>query len=127
MRHGAPRKIDHTQFSQETTTPNPVRQRDGKPFSQLTTSTATTDELVVSFAPLPGEKLGLILTEPWTAIMAPAFYYELVKVGLLALESALSLVMLSFSINRIIRPIAGLAEIATGAVPGSVFHPVLNS
>lgn len=77
--------------------------------------------------PCLANNFGLILTEPWTAIMAPAFYYELVLVGLLALGSALSLVMLSFSINRIIRPIAGLAEIATGAVPGSVFHPVLNS
>ena len=98
--------------------------RNGKPASQLTTSTATTDELVVSFAPLPGGRLGLILTEPWTALMWPAFNYELVLVGLLALGSALSLVMLSLSINRIIRPISGLAEKATGAVPGSVFHPV---
>ncbi len=96
----------------------------GEPASRLTTSTATTDELVVSFAPLPGGRLGLVLTEPWTAIMAPAFNYELVLVGLLALGTALSLVMLSLSINRIIRPITGLAEKASGAVPGSVFHPV---
>ncbi len=98
--------------------------QNGEPASQLTTSTATTDELVVSFAPLPGGRLGIVLTEPWTAIMAPAFNYELVLVGLLALGTALSLVMLSLSINRIIRPITGLAEKASGAVPGSVFHPV---
>jgi signal transduction histidine kinase len=98
--------------------------RNGQPSTQLTTSTATTDEMVVSFAPLPGGKLGLVLTEPWTALMWPAFNYELVLVGLLTLGSALSLVMLSLSINRIIRPIAGLAEKASGAVPGSVFHPV---
>jgi len=98
--------------------------RNGKPSSKLTTSTATTDEMVVSFAPLPGGQLSLVLTEPWTALMSPAFNYELVLVGLLALGTALSLVMLSLSINRIIRPITGLAEKATGAVPGSVFHPV---
>jgi signal transduction histidine kinase len=98
--------------------------RNGKPSSQLTTSTATTDEMVVSFAPLPGGRLGLVLTEPWMALMSPAFNYEIVLVGLLALGSALSLVMLSLSINRIIRPISGLAEKASGAVPGSVFHPV---
>lgn len=98
--------------------------RNDKASSQLTTSTATTDEMVVSFAPLPGGQLALVLTEPWTALMWPAFNYEFVLIGLLALGTALSLVMLSLSINRIIRPIAGLAEKASGAVPGSVFHPV---
>ncbi len=98
--------------------------QDGKPSSQLTTSTASRDEVVASFAPLPGGKLGLILAEPWTALMLPTFYYELALTGLLALGTALSLVMLSLSISRIARPIIGLAEKATGAVPGSIFHPI---
>jgi signal transduction histidine kinase len=95
-----------------------------KPASQLMESSETSDSVVVSFAPLPGEKLGVILEEPWQAIMSPAFYYQLLLVALLALGTILSLVMLSLSIQRVIRPIAKLAEDATGAVPGSIFRPV---
>jgi signal transduction histidine kinase len=85
---------------------------------------STADDVVVSFAPLPGAELGVIIEESWAANMSPAFYYQVVLVGLLSLGTALSLWMLSLSIGRVIRPIAALAENATGAVPGSVFHPV---
>jgi len=95
-----------------------------KPGSQLMESAATSDEVVVSFAPLPGVKLGVIIEEPWAANMSPAFYYQVILVGLLVLGTALSLGMLSLAVGRVIRPIAVLAENATGAVPGSVFHPV---
>ena len=98
--------------------------QDRKPGSQLMESTATSDEAVVSFAPLPGEKLGVIIEEPWAANMLPAFYYQLILVGLLGLGTVLSLGMLSLGIGRVIRPIAVLAENATEAVPGSIFHPV---
>jgi signal transduction histidine kinase len=96
----------------------------GVPTSQLMESTATRDEVVASFAPLPGQTLGMVLTEPWTAILSPTFYFQLVLAALLILGIALSLVMLSVSIGRVTRPIAALAENATGAVPGSTFHPV---
>ena len=95
-----------------------------KPVSKLMVSAVTLDELVVSFIVLPGNELGMIVTEPWIANKAPAFYYQLVLVGLLTLGMVLSLVMLSSSIGRVIRPIAVLAENATGALPGSIFHPV---
>jgi signal transduction histidine kinase len=98
--------------------------QDRQPGSGLMDSTTTSDEVVVSFAPLPGETLGVLLTEPWAANMSPAFYYQLILVGLLALGTALSLGMLSLSLGRVIRPIAMLAENAAGAVPGSIFHPV---
>lgn len=97
---------------------------DIKPGSQLMESTETSDTVVVSFALLHGEKIWVIFEEPWAASMLPAFYYQLVLVGLLGLGTALSLGMLSLSIGRVIRPIAVLAENATGAVPGSVFHPI---
>ena len=101
--------------------------QDRKPGSQLMDSTATVDEAVVSFAPFPGTNLGVIIEEPWAANMSRAFYYQFVLVGLLGLGTALSLGMLSISIGRVIRPIAVLAENATEAVPGSVFHPVTES
>jgi signal transduction histidine kinase len=95
-----------------------------KPNSRLMESTVTSDTLVVSFAPLPGNKSWVVYEEPWAANMLPAFYYQLVLVGLLGLGTVLSLAMLSLSIGRVIRPIATLAENATRAVPGSTFHPV---
>lgn len=95
-----------------------------KPGSRLMESTITLDTAVVSFAPLPGKKNWVIFEEPWAANMLPAFYYQLILVGLLSLGTALSLGMLSLSIGRVIRPIAVLAENATEAVPGSIFHPV---
>jgi len=95
-----------------------------KPGSQLMESTTTSDEVVISFAPLAGEKLGVIIEEPWAANMLPAFYYQLVLVGLLILGTILSLGMLSLGLGRVIRPIAVLAENAFRAVPGSVFHPI---
>jgi signal transduction histidine kinase len=94
------------------------------PASRLIASSATQDEVMVSFAPLPGQKMGVVLTEPWSGIRAPAFYYQLVLVGLLLLGTALCLGMLYLSLGRVIRPIAALAENASGAIPGSVFHPI---
>lgn len=95
-----------------------------EPASQLMDSTITFDKEMVSFAPLPGEQIGVILVEPWDEILSPTFYYQLVSAGLLVLGIVLSLGMLSLSIGRIIRPIGLLVKNATGAVPGSVFHPV---
>jgi len=94
------------------------------PAGQLMESSATKDEVMVSFAPMPGQKMGVVLTEPWSGIMAPAFYYQLVLVGLLVLGTALCLGMLALSLGRVVRPIAVLAENASGAIPGSVFHPI---
>jgi len=95
-----------------------------EPVSQLAESTAVRDQVVVSFALIPGEKNGVIIIEPWAANISPAYYYQFIWVGLLVLGTAFSLGMLSLSIGRVIRPIAVLAENAAKAVPGSVFHPV---
>ena len=96
----------------------------GKPASRLMVSSASGDEAIVSFAPLPDDNGGVVLEEPWTAILAQASYYQLVLAGLLALGTVFSLYMLSLSIGRVIRPIAELADSAIRAVPGSVFHPL---
>jgi len=96
----------------------------GVPASGLMESSATNDEVVAAFAPLPGSALGVVIAEPWSAILSPAFYFELVLAALLFLGIALSLGMLSVSIGRVTRPILDLDKNATGAVPGSIFHPV---
>ena len=94
------------------------------PASRLLDSTVSADEVMISYAPLPGRPQAVLLVEPWAAIMAPVFYYQVALVALLAIGTALSLGMLSLSLSRIIRPIADLAQNAKAALPGSVFHPV---
>ncbi len=95
-----------------------------QPHSMLMTSPVTEDQEIVSYAPLNGSGQGLVLVEPWEKIMTPAFYYQLVLVGLLTLGTALSLGMLSLSLGRVIQPITNLARSATQTVPGSIFHPL---
>ena len=98
--------------------------REGKSVSRLTVSSNSGDEAIISYAPLPTAGGGIILENNWTAILAPAYYYQMVLAGLLALGTVFSLYMLSLSIGRVIRPIAELADSAIRAVPGSVFHPM---
>ena len=86
------------------------------PFSQ--------DQIFVSAAPVPGTQDTLILVEPRSLVMTPAFNYQVVLVCLLLCGTLLSLVMLSISIGRIMEPIRELATTADRAVPGSIFRPV---
>ena len=94
------------------------------PASLLTQSAASGDEVTAAYAPLARAGTGLLLEEPWAAVMGPAFYYELVLVGLLILGAIFTLYMLSLSVRQVTRSIAGLAEHAERALPGSLFRPM---
>jgi signal transduction histidine kinase len=97
---------------------------DGKSVSKLMVSAYSGDQAIISFSPLAVMNAGVILEVPWTVILAPAFFYQLLLAGLLALGTIFSIYMLSLSIGRVIRPIADLAKSAIRAVPGSVFRPM---
>ena len=58
--------------------------------------------------------------------MAPAFYYQLVLIGLLVLGTIFTLYMLSLSVGRVTGSIAALAGNAAHAVPGSLFRPMVE-
>ena len=94
-----------------------------KPASLLTQSTPAGEEIIASYARLPGRPAALIMEEPWSSVMAPAFYYQLILIGLLVLGTIFSLYMLSLSVGRVTGSIARLADNAAHAVPGSLFHP----
>lgn len=94
------------------------------PTSRLLDATIAGEKNLVSIAKLPESSTYILLSEPWSEILSPTIYYQLIFIGLWILAIAFSLGMLSLSISRIIRPIAVLVENATGAVPGSIFHPV---
>ncbi len=94
------------------------------PRSLLVTSPASGDQMILSYAPVPGTDHGLLIVDSWSLAMTPAYYYQLMLVALLTLGTLLSLVMLSASVGRLIRPITDLSRTAVGAIPGSIFHPV---
>jgi signal transduction histidine kinase len=94
------------------------------PYSTLISSSITNDEVMASAAAIPGTGYSVVMVEPWLTIMAPAANYQFLLAVLAVLGIGLSLTMLSVTINRIIQPIQILSEIAAGAVPGSVFHPI---
>ena len=95
--------------------------------SILAESVSARQQLIISYAPLGISGWGLILEEPWQAVIAPATYYEAVLAVLLALGIALSMVMLSISIQRVIRPLADLSQQADQLGPGSIFRPIQES
>ncbi len=97
-----------------------------KPASVLTQIIPGGDETIVAYAPLLGRNMGLILEEPWRAVMAPAFYYQVILIGLLILGTIFTLYMLSLSVSRVTGSIATLADNATHAVPGSLFRPMVE-
>jgi signal transduction histidine kinase len=94
------------------------------PSSIVVKSVPQGDEHIVSVTKLPTNEWIVVLTEPLSENMKPAFYYQLLLVVLLMLGTIFSLWMLSLSIGRVILPIATLAKNATSAIPGSIFHPV---
>lgn len=94
------------------------------PTSKLIDAAVANEKNLISIAAMSSGSQYIVFSEPWSEILAPTLYYQLIFVGLWILGIAFSLGMLSVSISRIIRPIAVLVENATGAVPGSIFHPV---
>ena len=95
-----------------------------KPVSQLTQTVPAGEEIITSYAPLPGRPAGLIAEEAWGSIMAPAVYYQVILIGLLVLGTIFSLYMLSLSVGRVTASIAQLADNAARALPGSLFRPM---
>ena len=92
--------------------------------SRMAQDPANGDDLVASYAPLPGGTGGLILIVPWSGVMAPARYFQGILIALLILGMLFSLYTLSLSIGRVTRPIGELVDNAHRAIPGSIFRPV---
>jgi two-component system, NarL family, sensor histidine kinase UhpB len=92
--------------------------------SLLADSNDLDEQAVFSFAPLPTLKWGIILEEPYQAVISPADYYEAAVAGVMILGIIFSLIMLSISIERVIRPLASLSQNADRLGPGSIFYPV---
>jgi signal transduction histidine kinase len=95
-----------------------------RPQGQLIDNPTTGDQVVYAYAPVEGTGWGVALEEPWQALFALSANFEWVLAGLLLLGVTLSMVMLSVSIDRVIRPLAALSEQANALGPGSLFRPM---
>lgn len=98
-----------------------------QPASILAESVSARQQLIISYAPVGILGWGIVLEEPWQSVIAPAAYYEGALGILLALGIALAVIMLSISIQRVIRPLADLSNQADQLGPGSIFHPIEES
>jgi signal transduction histidine kinase len=85
---------------------------------------ASGDQVVYTFAPIGEDGLGVVLEEPWPVLFSSAVYYEAILAGLIALGIVLSLIMLSISVGRVVKPLTNLARRADALGPGSLFRPV---
>lgn len=95
-----------------------------QPGSVLRESPYFDERVVASFAPLPGVGWGLILEEPWSAILSPTLAYPWAVGGLLLLGVLVSLSLLAVSVGRVTRPLSSLAEQARQVSTGAPFHPL---
>jgi signal transduction histidine kinase len=96
----------------------------GSATSVIAESTSTKEEILLGYAPVPGTDYHVVLSEPWSAILAPGWNYQVIIAGMLILGATFTLLLLAVSIGRIVKPITDLASNAMDAVPGSIFRPV---
>jgi two-component system, NarL family, sensor histidine kinase UhpB len=97
---------------------------DTRANSSMLENPSTGDQVVYSYAPLSHSGLAIALEEPWTALYAAAANYAWVMAALLVIGTILSVVMLSASLGRVIRPLGNLSRLADSLGPGSTFHPL---
>jgi signal transduction histidine kinase len=96
----------------------------GRPRSMVADSPRLGQEVVASYAPLPGIGWGLIMEEPWQPIIGPTRPYQVAAGALLGLGFVGSLVVLLAGINRVNKPLDGVVREARRVSAGEVFRPL---
>ena len=96
----------------------------GQPGSMLYRSTDSGQELVVSYAPIPGAEWGLITEQSWDAVLASIVPFQGTMIGLMVLGMALALVALLFSIGRVTRPLGSLVAVARRVAEGKPYETI---
>jgi signal transduction histidine kinase len=96
----------------------------GQPDSTVRDSRFFGEQVVTSFAPLPGVGWGLLMNEPTSALLAPTVPYKWAVGGLLAGGVLLSMAVLIISVGRVTRPLTGLVQEARQVSAGVPFRPL---
>jgi GAF domain-containing protein/HAMP domain-containing protein len=76
-------------------------------------------EIVASFAPVPGTSYGLVTQESWAALISPSQGYQRFLLLLLALGVVVPAVVVAVGVRRITRPIAELISAAQKVAGGN--------
>jgi len=92
--------------------------------SELAQIPSTSEQVVIALYENSDPAYKILLVEPWSEIFSFARGYQFLLIGLSILAIAFSLLMLSWTIQRILQPISLLTDRASKAVPGSVFRPI---
>jgi signal transduction histidine kinase len=95
------------------------------PQSALYRPPDTRRQLVVAFVPIPDVPWGLIVEEPWQAILASSVPYQWGTIGLMVLGLVLSLASLLLSTRRVTRPITALVSEGQRVAAGEPFQPLV--
>jgi len=82
---------------------------------------------VVAYAPVPGIAWGLILREPWDAIIAEAQASFWVIGGLWLAGLLIAALVLSLSVRRVLLPLDAVVTEARSVAAGGVFRPLVRS
>ncbi len=96
----------------------------GQPGSMLYRSADSGQELVVSYAPIPGAEWGLITEQSWDVVLASIVPYQGIVLGLMGLGIVLTLIALLFSVGRVTRPLGSLVASARRVAEGKPYETI---
>ena len=96
----------------------------GQPGSMLYRPGGSGEEMVVSYAPIPGVAWGLITEQSWEAVLASIVPYQSVVAGLMGIGVALALVALLLSVGRVMRPLNSLVAAARRVAEGKPYETI---
>lgn len=91
----------------------------------IRTQNAAAEEIVASFAPVPGTSWGLILEESWASLIRPTRPYQRFLLGLLALGLLVPALVIAWGAGHITQPISKLTD-AAQEVAGGNFGQVIE-
>ncbi len=96
----------------------------GQPDSMLYRPPGSGQELVVSYAPIPGLGWGLITEQSWDAVLASIVPLQGIVIGLTVIGVVLALVILFLSVGRATRPLGSLVAVARRVADGKPYETV---
>ncbi len=96
----------------------------GRPQSALYRDPASDRLLVATYAPIPGVPWGLLVEEPWQAILASLIPYQWAVAGLMAFGVLLALLALVLSVRQVTRPLDALVAAGQRVAAGKPYETI---
>jgi nitrate/nitrite-specific signal transduction histidine kinase len=124
---GNGRIIYHTEFGrigEDLSSLAIVQQAHGGKVDVVRTRDADNQEIVASFAPVPGTSWSLVKQESWSSLIGTSRGYGQILILLLALGVILPTLIVTVGVRRITRPITQLIAAAAGVAEGKFGQPI---